>query len=196
MPAAEEFRDLISRIRTGDEQAAAELVRKYEPLIRREVRLRLEDQRLRRMFDSMDIVQSVLASFFHRNAAGEYDLDSPEQLIGLLVRIARNKLASAARKHYRKRRDTRRTEVGSNVLEQLPADDPTASVSIADQEILDSLRAELTDEERQIATLRSDGLTWEEIAKTLGKKAQSLRMQLVRGVERASRALGLAELYE
>src|SRR5262245_38600265 len=106
-----DFGDAIHRIRSGDEAAAAELVRKYEPLIRREVRLHLEDQRLRRVFDSMDVVQSVLASFFIRTAAGEYDLDNPDQLTGLLVQMARNKLASAARKQYRQRRDARRTEV-------------------------------------------------------------------------------------
>src|SRR5690606_32239369 len=118
-------------------------------------RMRLEDQRLRRMFDSMDIVQSVLASFFHRNAAGQYDLDNPEQLTGLLIKMTRNKLASAARKQYRKRRDSRRTEMGDAVLAQLPTDDPAASVEIADQEILESLRHQLTEEERQIASLRA-----------------------------------------
>src|SRR5262245_7793683 len=45
------FQDLISKVRAGDDDAAAELVRLYEPAIRREVRLRLRDPRLRRMFD-------------------------------------------------------------------------------------------------------------------------------------------------
>ena len=58
--------ECIRRVRAGDEQAAAELVRRYEPLIRREVRFQLEDRRLCRVFDSMDICQSVLASFFVR----------------------------------------------------------------------------------------------------------------------------------
>ena len=58
------FPDLITRVRGGDSAAAAELVRRYEPAIRRVVRLRLTDQRLRRAFDSMDVCQSVLGSFF------------------------------------------------------------------------------------------------------------------------------------
>src|SRR5258707_13113554 len=45
------FMDFMRRIRGGDEQAAVELVRRYEPLIRREVRLQLEDRRLCRIFD-------------------------------------------------------------------------------------------------------------------------------------------------
>src|SRR4051794_8882387 len=37
------FTDFVSRIRSGDDAAAEALVRHYEPLIRREVRLRIED---------------------------------------------------------------------------------------------------------------------------------------------------------
>jgi RNA polymerase sigma-70 factor (ECF subfamily) len=54
------FTDLIRRIRAGDQQAATELVRDYEPLIRRIVRLQLEDRRLCRLFDSMDVCQSAV----------------------------------------------------------------------------------------------------------------------------------------
>jgi RNA polymerase sigma-70 factor (ECF subfamily) len=196
MSEDESFRELICRVRAGDDQAATELVRKYEPLIRREVRLHLEDRRLRRMFDSMDVAQSVLASFFVRSAAGEYDLESPEQLVKLLSQITRNKLASAARGHYRQRRDTRRMAAGDEALRQIAADNPTASVEIANQDLLDALREQLTEGERQIARLRADGRSWDEIASALGKKAQALRMQFTRGVERAARVLGLADLYE
>jgi RNA polymerase sigma-70 factor (ECF subfamily) len=196
MSDEEGFVEAIRRIRSGDEQAAAELVRRYEPLIRREVRLHLEDRRLRRIFDSMDVVQSVLASFFLRTAAGEYDLESTEQLTSLLVRMTRNKLASAARKQYRLRRDTRRTEATDDVMQGIAADEPTPSESLANQELLDALRRQLTSEERQIAGLRADGRSWEEVALALGGKAQARRMQLTRAVERAAREIGLAELYE
>ena len=40
------FAELLGRVRAGDAGAAAELVRRYEPLIRREVRLRLLLQHL------------------------------------------------------------------------------------------------------------------------------------------------------
>src|SRR6516162_9158458 len=92
------FSDFLCRVRSGDAQAAADLVRQYESAIRLEVRLRLRSLRLRRVLDSMDICQSVLASFFVRAAAGHYELDEPAQLLKLLVVIARNKVASQARK--------------------------------------------------------------------------------------------------
>src|SRR5438552_3606161 len=118
------FHGFIRRIRTGDEQAAMTLVQEYEPFIRREVRLQLEDQRLCRLFDSMDVCQSVLASFFVRTAAGQYDLDRPDQLVSLLVTIARNKVVSAARHHRRQRRDNRRT---SGELAEAVDDSPSPS---------------------------------------------------------------------
>src|SRR6476619_7176990 len=92
------FGEFLLRIRAGDEQAAAELVRRYESAVRVEVRMRLADSRLRRVFDTMDLCQSVLASFFVRAAAGQYDLERPEQLVRLLVAIARNKVAYQARR--------------------------------------------------------------------------------------------------
>src|SRR5262249_21361903 len=120
------FTEFIRRIRAGDEQAAVELVRHYEPLIRREVRLQLEDQRLCRLFDSMDVCQSVLKSSFSRTATGEYDLDTREQLQRLLVTMARNKLASAARSEHRWRRDNRRVAAdGAEQLEGVADDAPS-----------------------------------------------------------------------
>src|SRR5438128_10189620 len=69
MSEASSFRDLINRVRARDEQAAAELVRLYEPTIRIAIRVRLSDPALRRLLDSMDICQSVLANFFVRAAS-------------------------------------------------------------------------------------------------------------------------------
>jgi hypothetical protein len=45
------FPDFIRRIRASDDQAARELVERYEPVIRCEVRLRLRDPRLYSRFD-------------------------------------------------------------------------------------------------------------------------------------------------
>jgi RNA polymerase sigma-70 factor (ECF subfamily) len=193
MPAPDTFTEFMRRIRAGDEQAAAELVRQYEPLVRRAVRLRLEDERLCRVFDSMDICQSVLASFFVRTAAGQYDLQEPGQLLSLLVRMARNKLASAARSQGRQRRDHRRVAAGADDLDQVADDEASPSQVVAGQELLARFRQGLTDEERQLADLRSQGMAWADIAARMGGAAQARRMQLARAVERVARTLGLDE---
>jgi RNA polymerase sigma-70 factor (ECF subfamily) len=186
------FQDFIRRVRAGDENAAVELVRQYEPLIRREVRLRLEDQRLSRLFDSMDIFQSVLASFFARTAVGQYDLDRPDQLIKLLVTMTRNKVVSAARHHRRQRRDTRRAAENTAELSGVADPSPSPSEVVAGAELLARLRQGLTDEETQVAELRGTGLAWSDIAARLGGTAQARRMQLTRAIERVGKELGLA----
>jgi hypothetical protein len=45
MPQSTDFADFLWSIRAGDEDAARELVRRFEPLVRREVRLRIADRR-------------------------------------------------------------------------------------------------------------------------------------------------------
>ena len=183
------FAEFVARIRAGDEQAAVELVQRYEPLIRREIRLNIVDDRLNRVFDSMDVCQAVMASFFLRTAAGEYDLERPEQLVGLLVKMARNKLASAVRWEYQDRRDSRRTaETKPEWLERVPAG-TNPSGTFAGKELLDRFRHALSEEERAIVDLRCDGLAWADVAAKLGGTAQSRRMQLSRAVERIAREL-------
>src|SRR3954469_20788092 len=138
-----EFQDLIGRIRAGDEAAAAELVRTYEPAIRRAARVRLADSRLRRVFDSMDICQSVLASFFVRAAMGQYDLERPEQLLGLLVDMSRKKLVDRAREQAAARRDYRRTPAGVQDVGEVAAADPSPSQQAAAHELLREFRNRL-----------------------------------------------------
>lgn len=188
------FAEYLSRIRGGDEEAAAELVRRYEPFIRREVRFRLRDQRLRRVFDSLDICQSVLASFFVRAAAGQYDLEKPEHLLQLLVGMARNKVAFQARQQYRQRRDPRRLVADSpEQLARTVGDDPSPSQLVAGRELLAEVRRRLTEEELRLADLRGEGRAWDDIATQLGGTAQARRMQLARALDRVARQLGLDE---
>ena len=100
--------ELLSKVRSGDAAAAEELVRSYEPELRRAIRVRLTDARLRRLVDSMDICQSVLAGFFVRTAAGQYDIQSAEELLKLLVTMARNRVIDWVRRANVERRDGRR----------------------------------------------------------------------------------------
>jgi RNA polymerase sigma-70 factor (ECF subfamily) len=193
---ADTFPELIRRVRAGDEQAAAELVRQNEPLIRRAVRLHLEDQGLCRLFDSMDVCQSVLASFFVRTAAGQYDLQRPEQLVKLLVTMARNKLISAARRQRRQRRDHRRIAAAGADLHQIASREPDPGERAAGKELLDRAQGLLSHEEKQLVELRSQGLGWGEIAGQVGGTAQARRMQLARALDRVTQALGLEDSHD
>ena len=196
--SASEYSDFLRRLRAGDEAAAAELVRRYEPEIRLEVRtwLRLRNPRLRRVFDSMDVCQSVLGSFFVRAAVGDFDVERPEQLIRLLVGMARNKLAERVRHHQRGRRDVRRVEGGGAGLDACAAvEHETPSQLVAGRELLQEFRRRLSDEERRLADLRAQGHEWAAIAAELGGTPEGLRKQLNRAVERVKQELGLRAAY-
>lgn len=193
MPDNPDFADFLRRIRAGDDLAAMELVRRFEPLIRREVRTRIGDQRLKRAFDSVDVSQSVLAIFFSRAATGEYELERPEQLARLLVTMARNRLVSRARKERRLVRDVRRLALDPAVLEQVPDRQSSPSEVLSKKEQVAQLEVYLTDEEQQILNLRTEGLSWDEVAARIGGSGQARRMQLSRGIERLERQLGPAD---
>jgi RNA polymerase sigma factor (sigma-70 family) len=185
------FQELIRRVRAGDHRAAAELVQRYEPTIRRVARVRLADGRLRRQFDSMDICQSVFASFFVRAALGQFELDNPEQLLGLLVSMSRRKLINHAREEGAARRDYRRRMPEGLEDKDFVAADATPSVEVATAELLVEFRKRLTDEERRLAEQRAAGHGWAQIAAECGGNPEALRKQLARGIERVGQELGL-----
>jgi RNA polymerase sigma-70 factor (ECF subfamily) len=188
------FRDLILRVRAGDEEAAAQLVRRYEPAIRRAVQVRLHDRQLRRYLDSMDICQSVLASFFVRAALGQYQLDEPAQLLRLLATMARNKLANQANQQRAGCRDYRRGAAGADQACQVPAPGPSPSAQVEAADLVEQARQRLSAEELRLLELRRQGRTWPEIAAELGGSPDALRIRLDRAVERVTRELGLDEV--
>jgi RNA polymerase sigma factor (sigma-70 family) len=193
MPVQTTFQDLIERVRARDESAAAELVRRYESAIRRVVRIHLRDARMRRVLDSMDVCQSVLASFFVRTALGQYDLDTPEQLLGLLTTITRNKLSNQANRLKALRRDVRRdADMGDEVdFARDLASEPSEQVSA--KEILEKVRDRLSDDERFLAEQRAIGRAWKDIAADIGGTDVALRKKMTRALNRVMTELGLNE---
>ncbi len=187
------FDALMIRVQAGDPDAAAELVQHYEPDIRLEVRvrLRIQDGRVRRMLDSMDITQSVLASFFAGVAVGRFVPEHPQQLLGLLVTMARNKLLSHVRHQRRQRRDARRGESFDAARHDVAAAGESPSQIVANRELLGEFRKRLSVEERQLADLRGDGRAWTAIATELGGTAEGRRKQLERAFARIARELNL-----
>lgn len=190
----EPFSELIARVRGGDERAATDLVRRYEPEIRREVRFLLRDPFLRRSFDSMDICQSVMGSFFLRAALGEYDLNRPEDLIRLLISMTRNKVVDATRRQRAQRRDHRRATSLEAI--DLQAETPSPSQVVEGRELLAAFRGKLSDDERRLADLRAQGQEWADIAREIGGTPDARRKQLTRAIARVSRELGLDELAQ
>jgi RNA polymerase sigma factor (sigma-70 family) len=193
MSAPLTFQELMDRVRAGDAEAAAELVRRYEPVLRRTVRVRMRDQRLRRVFDSMDVTQSVLGSFFVRAAKGQYEVDTPEQVEKLLARMARNKLADQVDRQRAACRDNRRVEDDGLEGREIIGGVPTPSREAAARDTLGKVRQLLTEEEMQLLELREAGHDWAEIARLMNGSAEALRKKLARALERVADQLGPQE---
>jgi RNA polymerase sigma-70 factor (ECF subfamily) len=194
MTNAETLRTLLDRVRAGDQRAATELVRRYEPALRRLVRLRLRDRQLRRFLDSSDICQAVLLRFFVRVVTGRYELETPEQLLKLLATLARNQVINEALQQQAAKRDCRRVAAPGAKEWEAIAPDSSPSQHVAGEELLEKARGVLSPDEWHLLQLRQEGRKWADIAGQLGGTAEGLRKQLARAVARVIRVLGLMEV--
>ena len=166
----------------------------YLPEIRRAVRVRLTDPRLRRVLDSADVCQSVFANFFLRVSLGEYDLDRPEDLAALLITMARNKLLDHVRHLQSQKRDQRRMIVdGDLAMEKVMDSGDSPSRVVANRDLMAEVRRRMTAGEQQLADLRSAGLDWNAIAHQLNGNPDSLRKKMARAVDRITLELGLSQ---
>jgi RNA polymerase sigma-70 factor (ECF subfamily) len=178
----------MCRVRAGDPQAALDVVRGYEWAIRRQVRVRLTEPDLRRLLDSMDIVQLVWAGFFRR-AAAKYDLDDPQKLLNLLLTLAHHKLIDAARNLRRKRRGGGQV-VGDIHIEGEPVDPHPGPEQVVDErDYLQEFRKHLLEPDQSLWDQRLHGRSWVEIAAELGTDPNVLRIHFRRTLERVARQM-------
>jgi RNA polymerase sigma factor (sigma-70 family) len=189
------FVELVDQARRGDPQAARLLIERYESAIRRQARLALRDNRLRRMLGETDLCQSVLGQFFVGLWAGRFEFDGPEQLVGLLKEMVRHKVIGQARYWGAARRDYRREtgRLDSEAAVEPLSPDPTPSRLVADADLLAEFERRLGEPERAILALRRRGASWAEVAEQLGGGAEALRKRFERAVDRVGGELGLNE---
>ncbi len=192
------IRNLLARVRNGDPTAAEEIVRTYEPEVRRAIRVRMTDARLRKLVDSIDICQSVLAGFFVRTAAGQYDIQTPEELLKLLITMARNRIVDWARRNNAERRDGRRdvslqNEDGTDL--EIASDEAGPVSVLVNRDLLEQVRNRLSFDELQLMEQRADGRGWNEIAAQSGEQVNAVRMRLTRALDRVAAELGLEQSH-
>jgi RNA polymerase sigma-70 factor (ECF subfamily) len=185
---------LLERVRSGDQQAATELVRRYEPALRRAVRLRLRDRHLRRRLDSSDVCQSVLVRFLRRVADGAYNLNTPEDILKLLATMARNQVVNEALHQQAAKRDYRRQADSRETNGEVAARGSSPSQHVAADELLSKARELISPAEWRLLELRKEGREWAEIALVLGGTPEGLRKQLARAIARVTEAMGVVEL--
>lgn len=161
----------ISRIRAGDEDAARELLRRYEAKVRLVVRRQLP-KLLRSRFDSLDFLQSVWGSFFHRVRTGPTDIEDEPNLVAFLAWAARNKVVDQYRRSSSRKHDMRREEplwdggATARDLEAAPVETPSQIVQA--QETLERLQELVPKNRRRILELKAEGFSCREIGERLG----------------------------
>src|SRR5436190_11249884 len=126
-----ELSQFLKRIQAGDESAARELLSRYEAEVRLVVRRQLP-RLLRSRFDSLDFLQSVWGSFFHRvrTGPGLAEFEDSRHLVGFLARAAKNKVIDEYRRAASRKADMHREEplwADGRRPRDLPASGDTAS---------------------------------------------------------------------
>jgi RNA polymerase sigma-70 factor (ECF subfamily) len=188
MSSDSRFRELMRRFRAGEQQAATELYEKYGEQIRRVIRVKMTNPVLRTLYESGDIFQSVFFKFHVKAMLGLYDLNEPTDLIKLLTTMAKNKIKDKAR------RENRRPNTNGEVhLPNVPDQGERPSQVLAEKELMDKIRASLSESERRVAGLRTNGGSWQEIADECGGTPEGLRKLQERAVERVCQEFGITE---
>ncbi len=186
-----QFAELVERLREGDDSAVREFVARYEPIIRRVVRRKIESLRLQAAADSVDVCQSALGSFLIRCADGEYEFESSQQMENLLKVITRRKVARLARHEYSPLRNrTRNVHLDSRAA-RISGSSSNPGDRIANTELMEAVFQRLTRHEQRLFARRRQGDDWKAIADDEGETCAILRQRLSRAIRRVATSLRL-----
>jgi RNA polymerase sigma-70 factor (ECF subfamily) len=177
---SQDVRALLARIQAGEEDAARELLGRYESKVRMVVRRQLP-RLLRSRFDSIDFLQSVWGSFFHRIRTGSNDLDEERNLIAFLAWAARNKVIDEYRRASTQRQDIHRESPLRHEPEDggaFVAPDETPSQVALARETFGRLRELLPEDRRVILELKAEGFSCREIGQRLGVSERTVQRVL------------------
>jgi RNA polymerase sigma factor (sigma-70 family) len=196
---AQEFADLMRRVREGDQQAAWDLLESYGSHLLRSVRRSL-GREMRARYDSIDFVQVVWASFF-REPEKLQRLTTPAELMAYLTALARNKVVSEVRETRAQKRDVRR-EIRLDAIHRrddsdLASRDPTPSAVAIYRERWNRLVDGQPSMVKKVIERRVAGATYTEIAAELQiheRTARKVVERLLRRVDTSAEPLESSRL--
>ena len=179
--APNEFAQLMERVRAGDPRAAQEVFDRYSEPIRRVVRRYLH-QRLRAQYDSVDILQTVWASFF-QVPPERYTFETPEALIKFLSQMAHHKAVDVFRRRlladkHNLNRQVSLHEPTRELDKALPVRQPTPSqLAIAEEHWERIIRGQ-PPRVRQVLEMLRMGHTQREVADRFGLHPKTIQRLL------------------
>ncbi len=177
MPADDSFAELMAHLSAGDQQAAAEVFRRFTRRLIGLARARL-DGRLRQKVDPEDVLQSVYKSFFLRQARGEFELHGWDELWSLLAVITARKCGRWAQHFHAARRDVG-AEVaagpadGSSVIEAFSTE-PWPAEAVVVSDMVERLLRDLGQRDGEILSLALQGYSAVEISDQLGRPERTV----------------------
>ncbi len=166
-------KSLLARVREGSQDAAATLYERYSQRLMALAKARCGEDLAARV-DAEDIVQSVFGSFFRGAARGMYDAPSGEEIWGLLLVIALNKIRAKGAHHRAAKRDVRKTVSGDALGDsglELPASDEAAQALL--RLVIDEVVSKLPDGHREVVRLRIEGYEMGEIVAQTGRSLRT-----------------------
>ena len=180
--SSSEFRDLIERIQGGSLEAAWDLTERYSLHIRRVVR-RLLDARLRSQYESVDLVQSVWASFF-RHPAAIAGCQTSEDFSRRLIAIARNKVFDKYNRAFRTAKNDQslevRIEANEQLQERLISQEPAPYELAVARERWNRLFEQQSPQSQEILRKRIRGISYVEIARQMELSERTVRRTIDR----------------
>jgi RNA polymerase sigma factor (sigma-70 family) len=169
---------LLGRFRRGSQDAATQLYLRYVHRLRALVRANCSTALTRRL-EPEDIVQSVFRRFFRRVLQGDYDVPPGEELWGLFLVIALNKIRAEEVFHRAGKRDLRLTIAdgqADRLLASRPGEDELAYATL--QLTVEQGLERFPPQQRLMVELRIQGHEVAEIARQTGRSKRSVERAL------------------
>jgi RNA polymerase sigma-70 factor (ECF subfamily) len=168
---------LCERLNSGDEAAAEEIFRSYEPYLRMVVRRQLTP-RLRAKFDSIDVVQSVWEKMLPGLRASCWEFRDDAHLRAFLIRLTLNRFVSFYRTHRTSLRHEE--QLGSTREAHLESREDRPSEVVQANELWEQLLALTEPSHHELLLLKTKGAPLAEIAERTGLHESSVRRILYR----------------
>lgn len=183
----QELQEFFAALRSGDPQTVEPLLNRLDPSLRRIIRARLKDARVRSVADTSDIFQSLLKDFLFQKESERSPSESSGGMYAYLAAAACHKIQAKLRKERR--------HVGSLADDFEPvSSEPQPTKRLEDRDFVEAVRERLGEDGRLLFDLAVQGLAWSEISVVVGGKPDALRMRLRRGIANVLSELGEEEL--
>lgn len=164
---------LLAQWSAGDTRAAEQLFVAYAPYLRRLVRRRLTP-RLRAKFDSVDVVQSVMADVLRRSRKADWRFPDADHLRAFLAKAARHRLIDCCRQHASALEREQPCE-GTDLEDHAPSLHPRPSQTVQANDLWRQMLALCPPRYHGMLELKRQGLSLQEIAGHTGLHADSIR---------------------